>query len=79
MWTVYMLRCADGSLYTGSTTDVVRRLAQHNAGKGGAYTRGRGPARLVYREPQPDQSAAFKREAEIKSWTRKRKQRLCAA
>ena len=51
MWYVYILRCGDGTLYTGSTDDVERRLAAHRAGKGAKYTRGRGPLELVYSEP----------------------------
>src|SRR5208282_796481 len=53
-WSVYMVRCRDGSLYTGITNDVPRRLAAHSAGKGAAYTRSRCPVRLVYREPARD-------------------------
>jgi putative endonuclease len=68
---VYLLRCRDGSLYTGITNDLARRLAAHRAGKGGAYTRSRGPLRLVYREIVRDRSAALRREAAIK--------RLCRA
>lgn len=63
---VYILRCADGTLYTGWTTDLERRLAEHNAGRGAAYTRGRRPVALVYQEPQPDRASAMRREAEIK-------------
>lgn len=65
-WHVYMVRCADGSLYTGITTDVERRVVQHNAGQGARYTRGRGPVTLVYREKAADRPAALKREYEIK-------------
>jgi putative endonuclease len=73
MWYVYMIKCADGSLYTGVTTDIKRRLSEHNSGKGASYTRGRTPVRLVYNESHPDRSAALKREAEIKSWPRYKK------
>ena len=52
-WTVYILSCADGTLYTGITNDLPRRLAQHEAGRGAKYTRGRGPFSLLYAEPQP--------------------------
>ena len=65
-WYVYMLRCRDGSLYTGYTDDVERRLAVHNSGKGAKYTRSRLPVTLVYQEEFEDRSAALKREAAIK-------------
>lgn len=70
---VYILRCSDGTLYTGSTNDVDRRLAAHNQGKGAKYTRGRGPVTAVYREPCPDKAAALRREAAIKRLTRAQK------
>ena len=73
MYYLYILECVDGSLYTGITTDVLRRLAEHKAGKGGHYTRAHTPLRIAYTEPHPDRSSASKREAEIKSWSRKRK------
>ncbi len=73
---VYMVRCADGSLYTGWTTDVARRVAEHNAGRGAAYTRQRGPVTLVYSEAHPDRAAAMRREAEIKRLGRRYKERL---
>ncbi len=76
MYYVYILRCGDGSLYTGITTDVSRRVAVHNAGKGAKYTRSRLPVTLVYQESQPDKSAALKRELEIKGFTRAQKLRL---
>ena len=72
-WKLYMLRCRDGSLYTGITTDVEKRVAAHNAGKGAKYTRGRGPLELVYCEDCGDHSAALKRELEIKSLTKEDK------
>lgn len=65
-WVVYVLRCADGSLYTGVTNDLDRRIATHRAGRGGAYTRSRLPVRLVYTERRPDRGAAQSREAAIK-------------
>lgn len=65
-WHVYMLRCADGSLYTGVTTDIERRLGEHNSGKGAAYTRSRLPVSLAYREEYMNESDAKKREAAIK-------------
>ncbi|MHA7878579.1 MAG: GIY-YIG nuclease family protein [Saccharospirillum sp.] len=77
-WSVYMLRCADGTLYTGVTTDLERRLRQHNGAiLGGArYTRGRRPVTLVYHETHPDQATACQREAVIKKLTRVAKERL---
>lgn len=65
-WIVYMLRCGDGSLYTGVTNDLARRLVRHRAGKGGAYTRSRLPVRLVYTERRSSRGAAQSREAAIK-------------
>lgn len=65
-WMVYMLRCRDGSLYTGITNDLPRRLAAHHAGRGARYTRARLPVRLVYREARANRSAALRREAAIK-------------
>ena len=75
-WYVYMLRCGDGTLYTGVTDDVERRLAAHRAGKGAKYTRGRGPLELVYTERVPDKSAALRREYQIKRLTRQEKEQL---
>ncbi|MEW6500340.1 MAG: GIY-YIG nuclease family protein [Thermodesulfobacteriota bacterium] len=66
-WFVYILRCRDGSLYTGITTDLARRLAEHNAGRAGArYTRSRRPVTLAYAEPAASRSAAARREFELK-------------
>lgn len=73
MYWVYILRCRDGTLYTGITDDLDRRLRAHNAGTGAKYTRGRGPVELVYREEQPDRSAALRREWAIKRLTRHEK------
>ena len=73
---VYIVRCADGTLYTGWTTDVTRRVAQHNAGRGARYTRVRRPVALVYREEAPDRSTAMRREWAIKKLDRERKERL---
>ena len=78
MWSVYILRCADSTLYTGATTDVVRRVKEHNHKKGGACTMGRLPVKLIYQESYETQSQAFKREAQIKRWTRKKKLGLIA-
>ena len=75
-WYVYMLRCGDGSLYTGVTDSVERRLAAHRSGKGAKYTRGRGPLELAYTEEVPDRSAALRREYQIKSLSRSEKERL---
>lgn len=70
---LYILRCGDGSLYTGITTDVERRLAVHRSGRGAKYTRGRGPLTVVYREECGDKSAALKRELAVKALTREEK------
>ena len=78
-WFVYILCCGDGTLYTGVTDDVQRRLAAHRAGKGAKYTRGRGPLELVYTQEQPDKSAALRREFQIKKLTRPQKERLISA
>ena len=78
-WTVYILRCGDGTLYTGITDDLPRRLAAHRAGRGAKYTRGRGPLTLVYREEQPDRAAASRRECAIKRLTRAEKEALAAS
>ena len=75
-WWVYMLRCRDGSLYTGATTDVERRFAQHRAGTGAKYTRAHPPEAIVYREELPDKPAALRRELSIKSLRREAKLRL---
>ncbi len=75
-WTVYILHCADDTLYTGITNDLERRLAAHEAGAGARYTRGRGPFRLVYREKWPDRAAASRREHRIKAMSRALKWRL---
>ena len=76
VWFVYMVRCTDGSLYTGITTNLERRIKQHNAGKGGAYTRSHGPVTLVWSEAAVSESAARKREAAIKRLTRAQKEAL---
>jgi predicted GIY-YIG superfamily endonuclease len=75
-WHVYMVRCNDDSLYTGLTNDLAARVAKHNSGDGAKYTRSRRPVRLVWQEKQKTSSAARKREAEIKSWTKAEKERL---
>ena len=71
-----MLRCRDGSLYTGATVDLVRRVATHQAGRGAAYTRARLPVALVWSEPAVDRSAALRREAALKRLTRAQKVEL---
>ena len=76
MWFVYAVRCSDGSFYTGVTTDPTRRIQEHNAGKGGAYTRSRGPVKIVFQEVHPSRSSALKREAEIKRLRRPKKESL---
>ena len=75
-WNVYILRCGDGSLYTGISTDVARRLEEHRSGKGAKYTRSRGPLELVYEEACADKSAALRRELEIKALPRAEKLKL---
>jgi putative endonuclease len=77
-WTVYLARCRDGSLYTGITTDPERRLSEHNAGRGAAYTRSRLPVSLVYWELVEDRSCALRREHAIRRLTRDAKEMLAA-
>jgi putative endonuclease len=72
----YILECADGTYYTGWSTDPNRRMDQHNKGKGARYTKTRRPVKLVYIEPQPDKISALKRERAIKALTRKKKMEL---
>ena len=72
-WCVYILRCGDGTLYTGMTDDFPRRLELHRAGKGAKYTRGRSPLEPVYREPCASMSEALKREYAIKRLSRAEK------
>jgi putative endonuclease len=75
-WTVYMLECADKTLYTGITNDLGRRMAEHAAGKGARYTKGRGPFQLVYREIYQGRAEASRRETAIKLLSRAKKLRL---
>lgn len=77
-WYLYILRCGDGTLYTGITTDVDKRLQAHRCGKGAKYTRGRGPLELAYRENCGTHSQALRRELEIKKLTRAGKEKLLA-
>jgi putative endonuclease len=74
-----MIECADGTFYTGWTTDPERRLKQHRSGYGARYTRARRPLRLAYLEPQPDLSTAMRREKAIKALPRKKKLALIAS
>ena len=75
-WWVYMLECRDGTLCTGCTDDIPRRLAAHNSGRGAKYTRGRGPVTLRYCEEAMDKPAALRREAALKRLSRAEKLRL---
>lgn len=75
-WKLYILRCGDGSLYTGISTDVQRRLEEHRSGKGAKYTRGRSPLELVYWEECGGKSAALRRELEIKALSREEKLKM---
>jgi putative endonuclease len=77
-WIVYMLECADKSLYTGITNNLERRMAAHEAGKGAKYTKGRGPFRLVYSESCEGRTEASRRETAIKSLDRVQKLLLCS-
>lgn len=72
----YLLKCADGTFYTGWTTDPLRRLRQHNAGVGARYTRSRRPVRLVYVEELPDRAAAMRRERALKRLSHQEKKKL---
>lgn len=76
MYYCYILRCADGTLYTGTTTDLTRRLEEHNQGKGARYTAPRRPVQLVWNDEFPNRSLAQRREAEIKRWSREEKEAL---
>lgn len=78
-WHVYLIECADGSVYTGIAVDVDRRYAQHVAGKGARYTRSHPPSRLLARFGYPDRGAALRAEYAIKQLTPARKRALCAA
>ena len=78
-WFVYVLRCRDGSLYTGATNNLKARVERHRAGKGARYTRAKLPVRLVYSEKARDRSAALRREAAIKRLPRSEKLALVRA
>ncbi|MBI2387978.1 MAG: GIY-YIG nuclease family protein [Deltaproteobacteria bacterium] len=77
-WSLYVLRCGDGSLYTGVAVDVARRFAQHAAGKGARYTRGRGPLTLIAKTSCADRSAALRAELRFKRLSRSEKQAVLA-
>jgi len=78
-WSVYILRCGDGSLYTGIAKDVAARLERHGQGKGAAYTRSHLPVELLYREDRMTRSQALIREIQIKRLPRPAKEKLCVA
>jgi putative endonuclease len=73
MYYFYLFRCADGTLYCGSTNDITKREQLHNSGKGAKYTRSRGGGVIVYSETHPTRSAALRREAQVKKWRRAKK------
>lgn len=76
MWYIYLLRLDDNSLYTGITKDIKHRLEKHRKGKGSKYVRSRLPLKLVYQEEHETKSEALKREAEIKTWDKRKKEKL---
>lgn len=76
IWSLYILECSDGSLYTGITNNMEKRLAAHESGKGAKYTRGRAPLRIVYEEKFSDRSNASAREAEVKALSKQAKLEL---
>ena len=78
MWFVYILRCADDSLYIGETHDLAGRLTRHNEGSAAAYTARRRPVRLVYQEEHTTRRDCLKRERQLKRWTRAKKEALIA-
>ena len=75
-WYVYLVRCSDGSIYTGITDNVEARLKKHNSGRGAKYTAQRRPVTLLHSEELPDQGSAMRREAQIKNWNRVQKETL---
>lgn len=77
-WQLYILRCGDGTLYTGIAVDARKRLEMHRSGKGAKYTRGRGPLSMVYVEQCGSHPAALRRELEVKKLSRAEKERLIA-
>jgi predicted GIY-YIG superfamily endonuclease len=76
MWYVYLLRCSDSTLYCGMSSDIEKRVATHNAGKGARYTRARLPVTLLYKESVKNISEALRRERAIKKLTRAQKEKL---
>ena len=78
-WFVYLVRCSDGTIYTGITKTVSERIATHNEGKGATYTAQRRPVSLLYQESHPDQGSALRREAEIKKWRKGKKEEFVLA
>lgn len=77
LWTIYMVECCDGSLYTGITNDLVRRVAQHNEGKGAKYTASRLPVKLRWSETGHTKETALRREYQIKQLSRSEKLAIC--
>jgi putative endonuclease len=77
-WFFYIIKCRDGSFYSGITNDLLSRVEAHNKGTGAKYTSGRRPVILVFNEQYPNQSEAGKREAQVKSWSRQKKKQLIA-
>lgn len=75
-WRLYLVRCADGSLYTGIATDTARRLAEHRSGKGAKYLRGRGPLQLVFDHHAGDRAQALRLEHRVKRLSKQDKERL---
>lgn len=73
MWFVYVLKCADGSFYTGATNNLEKRFLEHKIGKGGRYTRSHKVIKIIYSEKFSSKGGALKRESEIKSWSRENK------
>jgi len=78
VWFVYILRCADGSLYVGETHDVAQRLIQHNNGCAAAHTSKRRPVHVAYVEERPNREGALVRERQLKRWSRSKKEALIA-
>jgi putative endonuclease len=76
MWYVYFLRCSDNSIYTGITNNLKQRLSRHSQGKGCKYTASRQPVKIIYKEKQPDKSAALKRELGLKKLSKKQKEEI---
>jgi len=77
-WFLYILKCSDGTFYTGITNNLIRRLKMHQAGKASRYTRTRGPVEMIYSEICGDRSSALIRECEVKEWPRSKKQKFLA-